>query len=357
MLTYSGLTVFDADGARLTARFELVAEGLLLTVDERGARYPLTIDPLAQQAYLKASNTGSGDRFGDSVSVWDDTVVVGASQEDSAATGVNGDPSSNGASNAGAAYVFVRTGTSWSPQVYLKASNTNGFDDFGRFVAVSGDTVAVSGNTAVVGASSFTEGEDSNATDGEARSISTHIYMRSCSTGSTRRRPLARGRPGTRASLPQKKRSRAFAVPFGIASFAACGNEACSTIRKRVTKCRLSSRSCPRRRSKEGPRSAPMPAPRPSAWAWRHPTTDPATELLSAPTSTAFPSTPLYGFRPGKPNASSISPGTSLADRYRVSASRSRAKATSSSAFAGPGGTEPPAWCSNPSSSSSDSPP
>ena len=82
-----------------------------------------------------------------------DTVVVGAPEEDSSATGVNGDQSNNSASDSGAAYVFVRSGTTWSQQAYLKASNTEPYDDFGYSVAVSGDTV-------VVGASR----EDSNAT-------------------------------------------------------------------------------------------------------------------------------------------------------------------------------------------------
>ncbi|MBW2455961.1 MAG: cadherin-like beta sandwich domain-containing protein [Deltaproteobacteria bacterium] len=96
-----------------------------------------------QQAYLKASNTGAGDRFGTSVAIWGDTIVVGAVHEDSSATGVGGNEGSNGASNAGAAYVFVRTGTTWSQQAYLKASNPEADDRFGRAVAVSGDTVVV----------------------------------------------------------------------------------------------------------------------------------------------------------------------------------------------------------------------
>ena len=49
-----------------------------LVVEESTARYPLTIDPIAQQAYLKASNTGAGDRFGFSVAVSGGTVVIGA---------------------------------------------------------------------------------------------------------------------------------------------------------------------------------------------------------------------------------------------------------------------------------------
>ncbi len=107
-LTYMGLSVFDADGRELEASFEdLDEEGdrLLLSVDERGARYPLVIDPIAQQAYLKASNTDAGDRFG-SVAISGNTVVVGAVVEDSNATGVNGNQSDNSAQFAGAAYVF-----------------------------------------------------------------------------------------------------------------------------------------------------------------------------------------------------------------------------------------------------------
>ena len=59
-----------------------------------------------------------------SVAVSGDTVVVGASEEDSNATGVNGNQSDNSAVDSGAAYVFVRSGTNWSQQAYLKASNT-----------------------------------------------------------------------------------------------------------------------------------------------------------------------------------------------------------------------------------------
>jgi hypothetical protein len=95
----------------------------------------------SQHAYLKASNTGAGDLFGRSVSVSGDTIVVSAPQEDSAATGVNGNQSDNSAMAAGAAYVFARNGASWSQQAYLKASNTDAGDVFGRSAAISGDTV------------------------------------------------------------------------------------------------------------------------------------------------------------------------------------------------------------------------
>src|SRR5262249_5202133 len=97
----------------------------------------------SQQAYLKASNTGANDGFGSSVAMAGDKVVGGALDEDSNATGVNGDQTNNSSSNSGAAYIFVRSGTTWNQQSYLKASNTGPNDRFGLSVAVSGDTVVV----------------------------------------------------------------------------------------------------------------------------------------------------------------------------------------------------------------------
>lgn len=132
------------------------------TAFQSGAAYVFVRDGSnwVQQAFLKASNTGAGDWFGHSVSISGDTIVVGAPFEDSNAIGVNGDQSNNGANSSGAAYIFVRNGTDWVQQAYLKASNSGGptsgdayGDTFGWSVAVSGHTVVISAN-----------GEDSNAT-------------------------------------------------------------------------------------------------------------------------------------------------------------------------------------------------
>jgi hypothetical protein len=98
---------------------------------------------LFEQAYIKASNTGAGDLFGYSVALDGDTLAVGAIEEDSNATGVNGTQSDNSAENSGAVYVFTRTGTAWTQQAYLKASNTGADDNFGISVALDGDTLAV----------------------------------------------------------------------------------------------------------------------------------------------------------------------------------------------------------------------
>jgi hypothetical protein len=126
------------------------------SLGEAGAVYVFTRDASgvwSQQAYIKASNTDN-DVFGLSVALDGDTLAVGASFEDSNATGVNGDQFDNSAGASGAVYVFTRDASSvWSQQSYVKASNTGAGDRFGISLDVDGDTL-------VVGASE----EDSNAT-------------------------------------------------------------------------------------------------------------------------------------------------------------------------------------------------
>ena len=120
----------------------------------------------AQQAYVKPSNAEGGDHFGSTVALSDDgnTMAVAAYWESGGATGVNGDEADNSIPQAGAAYVFTRSGTTWTQQAYIKASNTgvpavdgvqSDGDQYAFSLALSGD-----GNTLAVGAVT----EDSNAT-------------------------------------------------------------------------------------------------------------------------------------------------------------------------------------------------
>ncbi|HXD20057.1 MAG TPA: hypothetical protein VN654_23745 [Vicinamibacterales bacterium] len=134
------------------------------SIPQAGAAYVFTRRGTAwsQQAYIKASNTGEagtdgnfgdGDQFGFSLSLSDDgnTLAVGANAEDSNATGINGNQQDNSMQSAGAAYLFVRSGTTWTQQAYVKAPNTAANVQFGYSVALSAD-----GNTFAV--SSFDEG-------------------------------------------------------------------------------------------------------------------------------------------------------------------------------------------------------
>ena len=102
-----------------------------------------------EQAKLTASDGAAGDRFGVSVAIANDKIVVGADK----------DNTDNGASS-GSAYVFMRTGTTWTVQAKLMASDGAAFDQFGSSVAIAGDTV-------VVGAS-FDDDTDNGTNNGSA---------------------------------------------------------------------------------------------------------------------------------------------------------------------------------------------
>jgi hypothetical protein len=100
----------------------------------------------SQQAKLTAADGVATDNFGISVSLNHDgnTALVGAWYNDTAA------------GNAGCAYVFVRSGSSWSQMPKLTAADGAASDYFGRAVSLSRD-----GATALVGASEDDSGRGS----------------------------------------------------------------------------------------------------------------------------------------------------------------------------------------------------
>ncbi len=151
------------------------------TEDNRGAVYVFRRTDTAweEQAYLHASNAEPGDRFGGKVSLSGNILAVSSTSEDSAATGVDGDQNDNTAVDSGAVYVFRRTGTDWSQEAYIKASNTDAEDHFGIEVALSGRLLAVGaefeGSNAV--------GIDGDQTDNAStRSGAAYIFRRVSTT-------------------------------------------------------------------------------------------------------------------------------------------------------------------------------
>ena len=102
-----------------------------------------------EQAFIKPSNPQLQDWFAVNLAVSGDgnTLLVGASMEDSNARGINGDQQNNSATESGAAYLFTRSGTTWTQRAYMKADNADEFDEFGVSIAVSGD-----GRTLLTGA-------------------------------------------------------------------------------------------------------------------------------------------------------------------------------------------------------------
>ncbi|MCK5026266.1 MAG: hypothetical protein KAS15_06735, partial [Nanoarchaeota archaeon] len=112
-----------------------------------------------QQAKIQASDKGAGDYFGGSVSISSDgnTAIAGARFEDT------------GGSNAGAVYIFIWNGATWTQQAKIMAGDKAEGDQFGYSVSISSDS-----NTALIGA----EGED---TGGSAAGAA-YIFRRSGAT-------------------------------------------------------------------------------------------------------------------------------------------------------------------------------
>jgi trimeric autotransporter adhesin len=152
-----------------------------------GAVYVFVRDGTAwvQQAYVKASNTHPvagfpGDQFGTAVALSADgsVLAVGADLEDSDANGVGGgetEQNDETAGSAGAVYVFSRTGTTWSQQAYIKASNSERGDRFGQHLALSAD-----GRTLAVGAtgeSSSARGIHSTSDENNVSPVSGAVYV------------------------------------------------------------------------------------------------------------------------------------------------------------------------------------
>lgn len=96
------------------------------------------------QATLRAHNAEDADKFGQSVAIHGDRIVVGAPGEDSNVEGNNiPDGSNNAISGCGAAYVFTRSGETWDQTAYLKAHDVSVGDAFGTSVDIYRDTILV----------------------------------------------------------------------------------------------------------------------------------------------------------------------------------------------------------------------
>jgi hypothetical protein len=138
----------SADGLTLAVGARLEASGVVgdpsdNSAPSAGAVYTFVRADAgwAQTGYVKASAPDGGDWFGDSVALSADgtTLAVGAPYEDSAASGVNGNPHDNSLAYSGAAYVFTYDGTAWKQQAYLKAAEPDVNACFGIDVALSDD--------------------------------------------------------------------------------------------------------------------------------------------------------------------------------------------------------------------------
>jgi hypothetical protein len=141
VLTYSHLRVTDARGRVLSSRLIKLGDRIGIVVNDRHATYPLTVDPLTQQAQLVGKSGEADDEFGADVAVSDNGAVA-----------IVGAPGHSPLANDAAAdtgEVYLLSGANWATQTLLADPNDAEGDDFGISVALSAN-----GSVALVGADS-----------------------------------------------------------------------------------------------------------------------------------------------------------------------------------------------------------
>jgi hypothetical protein len=139
-LRYGSLVATDAQGRALHSWLALDGTTIVLRVDARGARYPLRIDPLIQQG----EKVTAGEEEGASEA---GTSVAISADGNTALIGGIGDEGAKKEPMVGAAWVFTRSGSTWTQQgPKLTGGGEEGQGQFGISVALSSD-----GNTALIG--------------------------------------------------------------------------------------------------------------------------------------------------------------------------------------------------------------
>ncbi len=133
-----GLSVGVAGDTAVVGAYRDIVGGAF----DQGSAYVFTRSGTVwtQQQKLTASDAAANDRFGQSVAVTGDTAVVGAAWDNVGAT-----------ADQGSAYLFTRSGTVWTEQQHLTASDGTDNDHFGVSVALAGDTALVGAYTDDVG--------------------------------------------------------------------------------------------------------------------------------------------------------------------------------------------------------------
>ena len=137
LLRYDDLSVSDASGRSLPAHMTVAHGRIIIGVDARGARYPLTVDPLLNQIGELYSSVGvKEDELGEAVAASGETVVVGDAEINNSSSFRNG-----------SAYVFTEGPSGWATttqtaKLVPKTQQTKE-EHFGASVAISGKTIVV----------------------------------------------------------------------------------------------------------------------------------------------------------------------------------------------------------------------
>ena len=151
VLHYSGLVVFDAEGREIPARLDLPSAGndeankkIHITIDDTGATYPLTVDPVITTPEWTAAGENPGDMFGAVLGTAGDVngdgyddVIVGARRYDS---------------YRGRAYVYLGSPTGLRATAVWSNTGEGGGDHYGWSVGTAGDVNGDGYDDLIVGA-------------------------------------------------------------------------------------------------------------------------------------------------------------------------------------------------------------
>ena len=125
LLVYDGVNKLYLSGNSLD-----YVSNIVLYKGETSYEIGKTIN-VGKEQKIVASDRQASDEFGYFVSISGDYAIVGARSED------------QGGSNAGAAYIYKRNGTTWGDEQKIVASDRQGSDQFGQSVSISGDYAIV----------------------------------------------------------------------------------------------------------------------------------------------------------------------------------------------------------------------
>ena len=130
---YRDLWVLDADGRTLPSRLEVSGDTISIITNDSGATYPITVDPTLMGITTKvtAKDGSASDNFGQAVSLDGATAIIGTPLDD------------DRGGNSGSAYIFARSGQRWLQQDKITASDGAADDRFGTAVSINGDTAVV----------------------------------------------------------------------------------------------------------------------------------------------------------------------------------------------------------------------
>ena len=168
VLRYGELRVVDATGRELQVRMVVRPGVVRIEFDDKGAAYPVTVDPLLTSPAWTAESNQAGALFGFSVATAGDVngdgysdVIIGAIAFD------------NGQLDEGRAFVYLGSAAGLATGAAWTAESDQAGSQFGEAVAAAGDVNGDGYGDVIVGANSYT-----NDQGGEGRAF---VYLGSSS--------------------------------------------------------------------------------------------------------------------------------------------------------------------------------